>query len=457
MSAVRTLWVGAEALVTMAPAGTVIRGGYLRTEGHRVVETGPGTPAPARDEVVRRLDGCVVVPGLVNTHHHLCQNLTRAYGPAANAKLFDWLVALYPVWAGFDPQNLALAAQVGFAELLLSGCTTTSDHHYLFPRGAPPDLLDATIHAARDLGIRFHVTRGSMSVGESQGGLPPDRCTQDEQDVLRDCQRVVETWHDPQPYAMLRVALAPCSPFSVSADLMRETALLARAHGVRLHTHLAETLDEERYCLERFARRPVDFLEDVGWMGDDVWLAHGIHFSDAEVARLGRRRIGIAHCPTSNMRLGSGICRVADLRAAGSPVGLGVDGSASNDTGHALHEVRQALYLRRLVGGASAMTVLEALELATRGGAACLGRDDIGWLGPGAAADFAVFDRLADIALSGAHDPVAALLLCGPLRARTVVVNGRVVVDEGELLTVDLPTLLPRHREAAQKLVEAAR
>jgi cytosine/adenosine deaminase-related metal-dependent hydrolase len=456
MSEKKILWRGAGTLVTMDPPGRVLHHAFLRTRGPRVLEVGSGPVEPRPDEVVRDLGGRVVLPGLVNAHHHLCQNLTRAYGPAADAKLFDWLTALYPVWAGFDPQNLDLAARVGAAELLLSGCTTTSDHHYLFPRDGAEDLLDATIHAARDLGIRFHATRGSMSVGASQGGLPPDRCTQDEAVILADSERVIDAFHDPSAYSMTQVALAPCAPFSVSRELMRETARLARAKGVRLHTHLAETEDENAYCLEVFGCRPLDFLAGVEWEGEDIWLAHGIHFHEAEIARLGAGGTGIAHCPTSNMRLGSGICPVPALRQAGCAVGLGVDGSASNDTGHALHEARQALYLRRLAGGAAAMTVMEALELATRGGAACLGRPEIGWIGPESAADFAVFDLDEEIAASGAHDPVAALLLCGPLRAHTVVVNGRVVVDEGQLLTENLARLLPRHREAARRLVEGA-
>ena len=450
------LWTDIGTLVTMDPPGEVLRDAYLRTQDGRVVERGNGPVDAGSHETVRSLKGATVLPGLVNVHHHLCQNLTRAYGPAADAKLFDWLVALYPVWAGFDPENLDLAARVGFAELLLSGCTTTSDHHYLFPRNGPENLLDASIHAAAELGMRFCVTRGSMSVGESAGGLPPDRCTQDEETILADSLRVIDRYHDASRYSMLQVALAPCSPFSVSESLMRETASLARDKRVRLHTHLAETLDEGDYCLAKFGCRPLQFLERVDWIGDDVWLSHGIWFDDDERIRLGSNGMGIAHCPTSNMRLGSGICRVDKLLSAGSPVGLGVDGSASNDTGHALHEARMALYMRRLSGGASAMTVHRALELATRGGAACLGRPELGWLGEGSAADFAAFDPDGDIATSGAHDPVASLLLCGPLRANSVVVNGRLVVDEGILLTENLPSLLPRHRAAARRLIESA-
>jgi len=419
-----------------------------------VVGIGTGAPPAGADAETISLKGGIVLPGLVNVHHHLCQNLTRAYPPAQNRELFDWLRSLYPVWSGFTPENLDLASRVGCAELLLSGCTTTSDHHYLFPREGAPDLLDASILAARDLGIRFVATRGSMSVDERRGGLPPVSCTQDEEVILEDCERVIDRWHDPAPYAMTQVALAPCAPFSVSEDLMRATARLARARGVRLHTHLAETRDENLYCQEHFGCRPLDFLERVEWTGADIWLAHGIWFNEAEIARLGKAGTGIVHCPSSNMRLGSGICPVPALRGAGCPVGLGVDGSASNDTGHLLNEARMALYLRRLESGAAGMTAMEALELATLGGAACLGRRELGWLGVDSAADFVVYDLREEIAASGAHDPLAALLFCGPFRARTVVVDGRRVVEEGRLLTEDLATLLPRHREAARRLVE---
>lgn len=448
------LWTGIELLVPMRPAGQRLHRAWMRTRGPKVVEIGEGEPSPREGEERISLDGGIVLPGLINVHHHLCQNLTRAYGPAQDSELFDWLTTLYPIWAGFTPENLDLAARVGFAELLLSGCTTTSDHHYLFPRRGAPDLLDASIEAALDMGMRFCPTRGSMSVDTTHGGLPPVSCTQDEDEILRDSERVIDAWHDPFPYSMLQVGLAPCAPFSVSEDLMRQTAHLARDKGVRLHTHLAETRDENRYCLEHFGCRPLEFLERVEWTGNDIWLAHGIWFDEEEITRLGAAGTGIAHCPSSNMRLGSGICPIPSFRAAGAPVGLGVDGSASNDTGHLLNEARMALYLRRLESGAAGMSAMEALELATLGGAACLGREELGWLGPDSAADFAVYDLNEDIATSGAHDPIAALLFCGPLRARTVVVNGRRVVEDGQLLSEDLTTLLPRHREAARRLVE---
>ncbi len=475
MDATTTLWRGASRLLTMdgeepgsaapgkaavpapgsvaASSGRILQDAWIRVQDGRVLELGEGPAEPRPGERVEEFKGRVVLPGLVNVHHHLCQNLTRAFGRSTDAELFDWLSSLYPVWAGFTPENLDLAARVGFAELLLSGCTTTSDHHYLFPRDGASDLLDASIEAARAMGMRFCVTRGSMSVDTRNGGLPPMSCTQDEDVILKDCERVIARWHDPAPHSMLQVALAPCAPFSVSEDLMRETARLARRHGVRLHTHLSETQDENAYCLEHFGCRPLEFLERVEWIGSDIWLAHGIWFEDDELRRLGRAGTGIAHCPSSNMRLGSGVCRVADLRAEGSPVGIGVDGSASNDTGHAMNEARMALYLQRLHRGAAAMSVMEALELATRGGATCLGREELGWLGEGSAADFAVFDLENDPATSGYDDPIAALLFCGPLRAHTTVVNGQALVRDGQLICEDLEKLLPRHQAAARSLV----
>ena len=336
---------------------------------------------------------------------------------------------------------------------MLSGCSTTTDHHNVFPRGRGK-MIDAEIGAARRIGIRFHPTRGSMSVGRSQGGLPPDSVVQKEEAILVDCERLIRTYHDPAPGSMLRVALAPCSPFSVSPDLMRETALLAERHHVRLHTHLAETRDEEAYCLQRFGRRPLDLLQDVGWLGRSTWLAHGIHFNAKEVARLGRAGCGIAHCPSSNMRLGSGIAPVLGLRRAGCPVGLGVDGSASNDSSHMLAEVRQALLLTRLAHGAAAINVPDALRMATIEGARCLGRDDIGTLQAGKRADIALFD-LQDVGYSGAEDPVAALLLCAPAPVHTLVIEGRVVVENRQLRTLRLDPVLARHRRMAAKIVRA--
>lgn len=416
-----------------------------------ITGVGAGEVPPFVYDRVIDARGKVMLPGFINTHHHLYQTLTRAYPPALDSELFEWLVRLYPVWAKIDEEAVRYGALVGMAELLLSGCTTTTDHLYLFPRGQHR-LIDAEIEAAREIGIRFHPTRGSMSLSEKDGGLPPDSVVQSPDEILRDSERLIETYHDVKPGAMIRIALAPCSPFSVTPALMRETASLARAKGVRLHTHLAETRDEERYCLEKFGMRPVDYLEESGWMTAEVWLAHGIHFNDAEVARLGAHRVGVAHCPSSNMRLGSGACRVKDLQSAGSPVGLGVDGSASNDASHMLAEVRQALLLTRLIHGAHGMKMLEALALATVGGAGCLGREDIGQLAPGKAADVALFS-LEEIGYSGAGDPLAALLLCHPTRVDTLIVNGRVVVEEGRLTTIELRPIIERHRSIARRMM----
>ncbi len=440
-------------MATMIPDTQPIANGYVCIEDGFISGIGSGEASHfAPDEVIDATDR-IVLPGLINTHHHLYQTLTRAYPPALDSELFDWLVSLYPVWAKIDEESVHLSALVGMAELMLSGCSTTADHLYLFPWGQSR-LIDAEIEAAKRIGIRFHPTRGSMSLGEKDGGLPPDSVVQSPDDILRDSERVIDTYHDPSAGAMVRMALAPCSPFSVTPGLMRETARLARDKGVRLHTHLAETRDEERYCLEKFGMRPLDYLERAGWMGAETWLAHGIFFNDVELQRLGCSRVGVAHCPSSNMRLGSGICRVTDLRTAGSPVGLGVDGSASNDSSHMLAEVRQALLLARLAGGARAMRVREALELATTGGARCLGREDIGRLAPGMCADVAIFS-LDAVGYSGAGDPLAALLLCHPTRVETLLIHGRAVVQHGELATIDLPPILDAHRRKARELINS--
>ena len=437
-------------LVTMDARDRVLHGAYLYAENGQIRTIATRGTLPRADHVI---DGrhAIVIPGLVNTHHHLYQTLTRAYAPAADAGLFDWLRALYPIWARLDEESLYAAALVGMAELLLSGCTTTSDHHYLFPR-RQERLIDAEIAAARRIGIRFHATRGSMSVGQSKGGLPPDSVVQPEDVILDDCERLIARYHDPAPGAMVRIALAPCSPFSVSPRLMRETAELAERRGVRLHTHLAETRDEEAYCLTHFGKRPLDLLDEVGWLSCNTWLAHGIFFNHREVQRLGRARIAIAHCPASNMRLGSGCAPVLALRRAGCPVGLGVDGSASNDSSHMIAEARQALLLHRLRHGAAALRVRDALRMATTEGARCLGRDDIGSLEPGKRADFAMID-LRGLAFSGAGDAVSALLLCAPARVHTLAVEGKLVVEGGELRTVSVEPLLRRHRRAAQRML----
>ncbi len=419
-------------LVTMNPGREILADAWVAATDGMIIAVGSG-PVPAligdvpQDHFTTHdAAGCVVLPGLINTHHHLFQTRTRAWADAVDSELFDWLKTLYPVWAKLKDEEFYRGAVVGFRELMRSGCTLTTDHHYLFPTNASPHLIDITIAAAQEVGIRFHPTRGSMSRSVKDGGLPPDSVVQDPETILADSERVIGKWHDPNPGAMVRIALAPCSPFSVSPELMRDTAVLAREHGVRLHTHLGETRDENDYCQEVYGQRPLDFLESVDWLAPDVWLAHGIWFTDDEVARLGAANVGIAHCPSSNMRLGSGICRVRDLRAAGCPVGLAVDGSASNDSSHLLAELRQALLLHRVTAGAAGMTVGEVLEMATLGGAGCLGRTDVGAVEPGRACDLAVFD-LEAIGYDGADDPVAALLLCHPEPARAVVVGGKYV------------------------------
>jgi cytosine/adenosine deaminase-related metal-dependent hydrolase len=437
-------------LVTMDRADRRLRGGYLYAEDGVIRRVGTEVLRGLVADRTIRAPFALALPGLVNAHHHLCQTLTRAHPAAANAKLFDWLTTLYPIWARLDEEAVHVAALVGMAELMLSGCTTTSDHHYLFPRGETK-LIDAEIAAARKIGIRFVATRGSMSVGRKAGGLPPDSVVQDEDEILADSERVIRRYHQSEPGAMVQVALAPCSPFSVSERLMRETAELAERHGVRLHTHLAETKDEESYCLRRFGRRPVEFLADNGWLDDRVWVAHGIHFNAAEVRRLGRARVGVAHCPTSNMRLGSGIAPIHRLARAGCPIGLGVDGSASNDSSHLLAEARQALLLGRVARGADAVRVEEVLTMATAGGAACLGRTDIGALEVGKRADIALFD-LRDVGYSGAGDPLLALLLCAPTRVHTLIVDGRPVIEDGALRSIGLERVLARHRRIAARL-----
>ena len=440
----RTLVHDARCVFPMDDARTRLPNGYVLIEDDRVAAVGQGTP-PA--DVDRRIDarGKVVLPGLVNTHHHLPQTLTRNVRSVQEAPLFRWLNELYLVWRHADADAVDAAARVGLGELLLTGCTTTTDHLYLFPRGQDR-LIDVEIAAASDLGIRFQPTRGSMSRGQSQGGLPPDDVVQDEDAILEDCRRLIREYHDPRPRAMTRIALAPCSPFSVTDDLMRRTAELARTEGVRLHTHLAETLDENAYCLEVYGCRPAEYLRRMGWLGRDVWLAHCVHLDADEVRLFGETGTGVAHCPSSNFRLGSGIAPVRAMLDAGVPVGLGVDGSASNDTSNMLAEARQALLAHRL--GAEPdrwITAEEALWMATRGGALCLGRDDIGSLEPGKAADLILIDQRRLSYAGSGDDPLAALVFSPwPEPVDTVIVNGRVVVEGGELVGVDVPALVDR-------------
>ena len=425
-------------------------GGVVVQEG-KIAElvTGGKQPTCTVDRVFDAA-GHVVLPGLINTHHHFYQTLTRACPAALNKALFPWLTSLYPVWAGLTEEMIHVATRLAAAELLLSGCTTTSDHHYIFPQAAP-EALDIQVDAIRQIGIRATLTRGSMSLGEDDGGLPPQNTIQDEDTILADCERVIDQYHDAREGSMLQVALAPCSPFSVSEELMQTTAAFARKKKVRLHTHLAETQDETDFCLELFGVRPVDYLERVDWLADDVWLAHGIHFTDGEIARLGQAGVGISHCPSSNMILGSGICRTKELQQAGSPVGLGVDGSTSNDCSNMIQEARQALMLQRLRYGSAAITHFDVLRWATKGSAQCLGRSDIGEIAPGRQADLALF-TLDGLRFSGAGDPLAALLLCGAHRADYVMVAGKWKVEQGELAGVDLAQLIAEHTENAQLL-----
>jgi len=447
----------AAVLVTMDDERREIAGGGLFARDGWVEQVGPTASLPGSADEVLDLSGHLVLPGLINTHHHLYQTLTRALPAAQDADLFHWLRALYPVWARMTPDDVRLSTQVGLAELALSGCTTASDHLYLFPNGA---RLDDEIEAAAGVGIRLHASRGSMSLGESQGGLPPDRVVEAEPAILADCRRVIEAYHDPKPGAMVRIALAPCSPFSVTSDLMRASAEMARAHGVLLHTHLAETRDEERFCLERFGQRPVAYAESLGWSGPDVWFAHAVHVDADEARRMGEARCGVAHCPTSNMRLASGLAPLRRYRRSGVRLGLGVDGSASNDSSHLLAEARQAMLLSRLGaavrpeidGDEALLTARQALELATRGGAAVLGRDDLGVLAPGKCADFVAL-RLDRVEYAGAlHDPVAAAVFCAPRTVDLNVVHGRRVVEQGRLVGLDLPVLIERHNLAAARL-----
>jgi cytosine/adenosine deaminase-related metal-dependent hydrolase len=419
--------------------------------GDGVIEQVGSGAAPAADEVIDE-PNCVAVSGLVNAHDHMYQWATRGYAP--DGTLFEWLRTLYPIWARIDADIVRASARAAMARLLLCGCTLSTDHHYVFPSGRN-GIFEALVDAARELGIRFHPCRGSMSLGESKGGLPPDSVVEDEDSILASTEDVIHRFHDPRPGSMCRVVVAPCSPFSVTPHLMEESAALARRHAVRLHTHVAETLDEEKFCLERFGKRPMELMEDLGWTGDDVWFAHGIHLDDAEVGRVAETKTGIAHCPSSNMRLGAGACRVADLLRAGARVGLGVDGAASNEAANLAMEVHQALLLARVNGGPGALDARSAWRLASAGGAQCLGRDDCGTLAPGKCADVAMF-RIDDIAHAGMADALAGLALAPPSRAQTVVVNGRVVVREGRLLTADEEEIAREIRAASSRLRRAA-
>ncbi len=440
--------VGAGTIVTMDDGRRELRGADVRIENGVIAAVGPGLDRTGAEVIP--VAGCVLTPGLVNTHHHLYQTLTRAVPGGQDALLFGWLRTLYPIWGRMGPDDMRVSAMVGLAELALSGCTTSSDHLYLFPNGA---RLDDTIEGAREVGLRFHPTRGAMSIGESKGGLPPDSLVEDEAAILEDCIRVIDAFHDPRPGAMVRVGVAPCSPFSVTRELMRDAAILARDKGVRLHTHLAENDEDIAYSLAQFGCRPGQYAEDLGWTGDDVWHAHCVKLDAQEIDLFARTRTGVAHCPCSNCRLGSGIAPLRALRDAGVPVGLGVDGSASNDAASLIDEARQAMLLQRVARGADAMGAREALEIATRGGAAVLGRDDLGQIAPGFRADIAVWD-VSGVEAAGSWDR-AALLLAGPRRVRDLWVEGRPVVREGRLVTVDVDTLLRDADRCLRRLMDA--
>ena len=424
----------------LVSADVLLRDGVVVAVGQNLTTEG---------EVVEA-SGCVVTPGLVNTHHHLYQSLTRAVPGGQDALLFGWLKTLYPIWARFTPDHMYVSAQVGLAELALSGCTLSSDHLYMYPNGS---RLEDTIHAAAEIGVRFQPTRGAMSIGESDGGLPPDALVEREAAILEDCIRVIDGFHDPSASSMCRVGIAPCSPFSVSRDLMRDAALLARDKGVMLHTHLAENDEDIAYSLAQFGCRPGQYAQDLGWVGPDVWHAHCVKLDPSEIALFAQTKTGVAHCPCSNCRLGSGIAPLRAMRDSGVPVGLGVDGSASNDAGNLVAEARQAMLLQRVAGGADAMSAREALEIATRGGADILGRPECGRIEVGARADIAIWD-VSGIESAGSWDP-AALLLAGPTTVRDLLVEGRSVVRDGQVVTIDLPAQIAQQNKLARALRDA--
>ena len=429
--------------------GEITNGGLFARNG--IIETvGESSSLPQIADTIIDMKGHVVIPGMVNTHHHLFQNLTRAVPAAQNSELFGWLKTLYPIWSNIGPKHVYWSTALGLAELALSGCTTSSDHLYIYPNGAK---LDDSLSAAADIGVRFHGTRGSMSIGESQGGLPPDSLTEKETYILSESQRLIETYNDNNRYAMQRIALAPCSPFSVSIDLMRESAEMARSYGVGLHTHLAENVEDIEYSLQKFGMRPGEYVEAVGWTGDDVWHAHCVQLNSEEISLFAKTGTGIAHCPCSNMRLASGIAPVRQMLDNGVKVGLGVDGSASNDSGNMLNEARQTMLLQRVNSKASSMTAREALKVATRGGASVLNRDDIGVLAPGYAADITAFKR-NNVDFSGSDwDPVASLVFCGPGKANYTIINGKVVVSEGQLITIPMEKLIQEHNTLSHDLI----
>jgi len=443
----------ADVLCTMSELGeneSEIKGGGLFARNGIIEAVGESSSLPQIADTIIDMKGHVVIPGMVNTHHHLFQNLTRAVPAAQNSELFGWLKTLYPIWSNIGPEHVYWSTALGLAELALSGCTTSSDHLYIYPNGAK---LDDSLSAASDIGVRFHGTRGSMSIGESQGGLPPDSLTEKESFILSESQRLIETYNDSSRYAMQRIALAPCSPFSVSIDLMRESAAMARSYGVGLHTHLAENAEDIEYGLQQFGMRPGEYVEAVGWTGDDVWHAHCVQLNSEEINLFAKTGTGIAHCPCSNMRLASGIAPVRQMLDTGVKVGLGVDGSASNDSGNMLNEARQTMLLQRVNSKASTMTAREALKVATKGGASVLNRDDIGMLVPGYAADITAFKR-DNVDFSGSDwDPVASLVFCGPSKANYTIINGKIVVSEGQLTSIPMEKLVHEHSKLSRDLI----
>ena len=447
----KTLLVrNARLLVTMDAQRREIVDGAVFIRGHVIEQVGASAELPQEADEIIDASGHLVMPGLVNTHHHMYQSLTRAVPAAQDGELFNWLTTLYPIWAGMTAEMIQVSTLTAMAELMLSGCTTSSDHLYIYPNDC---RLDDSIEAAQQIGMRFHAARGSMSVGRSAGGLPPDSVVEKEDAILKDTRRLIETWHDHSRHAMLRVVVAPCSPFSVSRDLMKESARLARSYGVSMHTHLAENVNDVAYSLEKFGMTPAQYAEDCGWVGHDVWHAHCVQLDHAGIDLFARTGTGVAHCPCSNMRLGSGIAPVRRMLDRGVNVGLGVDGSASNDGAHMLGEARQAMLLQRVGFGPDAMTARQALELATLGGAKVLGRDDIGALAPGMSADLVMF-RLDQLGFAGAlHDPLAALVFCTPSGVACSIIHGRVVVRDGRLATVELEPLVERHNSLAAQLM----
>ena len=457
MSDQTLLLKNADVLCTMSEPGenesnieSEIKSGGLFARNGIIEAVGESSSLPQIADTIIDMKGHVVIPGMVNTHHHLFQNLTRAVPAAQNSELFEWLKTLYPIWSNIGPEHVYWSTALGLAELALSGCTTSSDHLYIYPNGAK---LDDSLSAASDIGVRFHGTRGSMSIGESQGGLPPDSLTEKETFILSESQRLIETYNDSGRYAMQRVALAPCSPFSVSIDLMRESAAMARSYGVGLHTHLAENAEDIEYGLQKFGMRPGEYVEAVGWTGDDVWHAHCVQLNSEEINLFAKTGTGIAHCPCSNMRLASGIAPVRQMLDAGVKVGLGVDGSASNDSGNMLNEARKTMLLQRVNSKASTMTAREALRVATIGGASVLNRDDIGMLAPGYAADITAFKR-DNVDFSGSDwDPVASLVFCGPSKANYTIINGKIVVSEGQLTSIPMEKLVHEHSKLSRDLI----